>query len=95
MSKMKVLRQDWFDRYVAAMLQIEPRLAPDDIWDEAWELYESRGHEDPAAVARQMARVDGAPKEEFILGVNTPAWMTPGAAVPPGWRFEHGRWRND
>ena len=95
MSKVKALREDWFDRYVAAMLQIEPRLSPDDIWDEAWELYESRGHEDPAAVARQIARVDEVPQEELILGVNTPAWMTPGAAVPPGWRFEDGRWRND
>lgn len=95
MSKMKVLRQDWFDGYVAAMLKIEPRLAPDDIWEEAWDLYESRGHEEPAAVARQIARVDEVPREELVLGASTPAWMTPGAAVPPGWRFEDGRWRND
>jgi phage baseplate assembly protein W len=95
MSKVKAARQEWEEQYAAALLKFEPRLALDDALEEAWQRYESSGHENPIAVARRAAHVDDERTEEMILGVNTPAWMTPGAEVPPGWRFDGGRWRND
>jgi hypothetical protein len=95
MSKVKAARQEWEEQYAAALLKFEPRLALDDALEEAWLRYESSGHEDPIAVARRATHVNDKPAEELILGANTPAWMKPGAKVPPGWRFEGGRWRND
>ena len=95
MSKVKAARQEWEEQYAAALLKFEPRLALDDALEEACLRYESNGHEDPMAVARRDAHVGDAPAEALILGANTPPWMKPGAQVPPGWRFEGGRWRND
>lgn len=95
MSKVKTARQDWEDRYIEAILKFEPRLAGDDAWEEAMDRYETNSHEDPVAVARRDAHVDGPPHVEYILGVNMPEWVTPETEMPPGWRCEGGRWRND
>lgn len=95
MSKVKNAREKWADQYVSAMLELEPRCTADDVDEEAWELAATHGQEDPATVARQKVFPDGKPHTEYILGVNTPAWMKPGAEVPAGWRYESGAWRND
>ncbi|SFO51861.1 hypothetical protein SAMN05216567_10153 [Variovorax sp. OK605] len=92
MSKMKTARQEWVDKFITAALKIEPRAAYDDIHEDACELYGTSGKEPPGEIAKRQY---GSERTEYILGVNTPAWMKPGAEVPPGWRVEGGAWRNN
>lgn len=92
MSKVKTARQEWVERFIDATLDIEPRAAVEDVHEDACELYEKHGKEVPAQVAKQQY---GGERKEYVLGENAPAWMKPGAEVPPGWRYEGGAWRNN
>ena len=92
MSKMKTACQEWVEKFVYAVLEIEPRAAFDDHIEDAYEQHEKHSTEEPAEVVKRMF---GGKRTQYILGVNTPAWMVPGAEVPPGWRHEDGAWRND
>jgi len=91
MGKMKNSRNQWIETYIAVTLDMDPRFTREDVAEEASELFETRGGQDAATVARECAGDD----KQWIIGVNTPGWMKPGAEVPPGWRYEGGTWRND
>ncbi|MET3498140.1 hypothetical protein [Variovorax boronicumulans] len=93
MSKVKAARSEWFDKYIDAMLQLEPRASADDFWEEAWELSGSHAEENPSTVAFRQVFPDG--KAEPRPGMSSPEWMQPGVQAPPGWRLERDAWRND
>lgn len=93
MSKVKDARSDWFDKYISAMLQIEPRASADDFWEEAWELSEKHASENPSTVAFRQVFPEG--RAIARVGTSSPDWMQPGVEAPPGWRSEGGAWRND
>jgi len=93
MSRVKTAREEWVEAFIAASLELCPQMGyGDDIFETAYEMYEKHSKESPAEVAKPKY---SDPRTEYILGVNTPAWMVPGADVPPGWRYEGGAWRND